>query len=201
MRIRHFVVVLLSVMAFCGVYSATEAEAQSPMLKRAQPKKARSGAARKAPSKKAVARPKPKVHADPKGNSSSDFTDNSEPEMYVIEEPKVERPAPDKIYETVEQQAEFPGGQGAMMKWIANNLRYPELAQQNHIQGRVIVKFTIEKDGSVSNPTVVRGVDKDLDKEAVRLVKKMPKWRPGKDKGAVVRCYYTLPVNFKLQNM
>lgn len=124
--------------------------------------------------------------------------------VQVVEEVKPEpkaAPEPEKIFEAVEQQASFPGGQGALMKWLSSNLRYPELAQQNNVQGKVIVKFTVEKDGSISNPVVVRGVDKALDKEAIRVVRKMPKWSPGKNNGAAVRSYFTLPVTFKLQNM
>ena len=98
----------------------------------------------------------------------------------------------------MEQQAEFPGGMGALMKWLSNNIRYPEAAAQNDIQGRVIVKFVVEKDGSIGTVTVLKGVDKDLDKEAIRVVKKMPKWQPGKNNGVAVRCYYNLPVTFKL---
>ena len=115
------------------------------------------------------------------------------------EEPKVEKPQPEKIFEAVEQPAEFPGGRSALAKWLSNNLRYPEVAQANTIQGRVVVKFTVEKDGSISNPTVVRGVDKDLDREAIRVVKKMPRWNAGKNNGVAVRSYFNLPVNFKLQ--
>ncbi len=115
------------------------------------------------------------------------------------EEPKVEKPQPEKIFEAVEQPAEFPGGRSALAKWLNNNLRYPEVAQANNIQGRVVVKFTVEKDGSISNPTVVRGVDKDLDREAIRVVKKMPRWNAGKNNGVAVRSYFNLPVNFKLQ--
>jgi protein TonB len=115
------------------------------------------------------------------------------------EEPKVEKPQPEKIFEAVEQPAEFPGGRSALAKWLSNNLRYPEVAQANNIQGRVVVKFTVEKDGSISNPTVVRGVDKDLDREAIRVVKKMPRWNAGKNNGVAVRSYFNLPVNFKLQ--
>jgi len=124
--------------------------------------------------------------------------------VQVVEEIKPEpkaAPEPERIFEAVEQQASFPGGASALMKWLSNNLRYPELAQQNNVQGKVIVKFTVEKDGSISNPTVVRGVDKDLDREAIRVVKKMPKWSPGKNNGVAVRSYFTLPVTFKLQNM
>lgn len=124
----------------------------------------------------------------------------------VVEEPKpvveapVEKPEPEKIFEAVEQQAQFPGGPGALNKWLSNNLRYPEIPQQNGVQGRVIVQFVVERDGSISNPTVARGVDKDLDKEALRVVRKMPKWQPGKNNGVAVRSRFTLPVVFKLAN-
>lgn len=124
--------------------------------------------------------------------------------VQVVEEVKPEpkaAPEPEKIFTAVEQPASFPGGQAALMKWLNSNLRYPELAQQNNVQGKVIVQFTVEKDGSITNPTVVRGVDKDLDKEAIRVVRRMPKWSPGKNNGAAVRSYFTLPVTFKLQNM
>ena len=102
--------------------------------------------------------------------------------------------------QVVEQQAEFPGGQGALMKWLSQNVRYPETAQQNDVQGRVIVKFVVEKDGSIGTATILKGVDKDLDREALRVVKKMPKWQPGKNNGVAVRSYFNLPVVFKLQN-
>ena len=120
-----------------------------------------------------------------------------------VEEPKPvveEKKEDNKIFEAVEQQAEFPGGMGALMKWLSNNIRYPEAAAQNDIQGRVIVKFVVEKDGSIGTVTVLKGVDKDLDKEAIRVVKKMPKWQPGKNNGVAVRSYFNLPVTFKLQN-
>lgn len=86
------------------------------------------------------------------------------------------------------------------MKFLSNNIRYPESAQQNDIQGRVIVKFVVEKDGSIGNVTVVKGVDRDLDREAIRVVKKMPRWQPGKNNGVAVRSYFNLPVTFRLQN-
>lgn len=115
-------------------------------------------------------------------------------------EPVVKKPEPEKIFEAVEQKAEFPGGQAALAKWLNNNLKYPELAQQNNIQGKVTVKFTVEKDGSISNPVIAKGVDKDLDREAIRVVKKMPKWKPGKNNGVAVRSYFYLPVVFRLAN-
>lgn len=119
-------------------------------------------------------------------------------EQVIVKEPE---PAPkeDEIFVAVEQQAEFPGGMAALMKWLSNNIRYPEAAQQNDVQGRVVVKFVVEKDGSVSQAQIVKGVDKDLDKEALRVVNKMPKWQAGKNNGVAVRSYFTLPVSFKLQ--
>ncbi len=120
-------------------------------------------------------------------------------EQVVVKEPEPEKPKEEEIFVAVEQQAEFPGGMPALMKWLSNNIRYPEAAQQNDVQGRVIVKFVVEKDGSVTQAQIVKGVDKDLDKEALRVVNKMPKWQAGKNNGVAVRSYFTLPVNFKLQ--
>ena len=97
-------------------------------------------------------------------------------EQVVVKEPEPEvKHVEEEIFVAVEQQAEFPGGQGALMKWLSNNIRYPESAQQNDIQGRVIVKFVVEKDGSIGAATILKGVDKDLDREALRVVKRMPK--------------------------
>lgn len=119
-------------------------------------------------------------------------------EQVVVKEPEPEPVKEEQIFVAVEQQPEFPGGTAALMKWLANNVRYPQMALENGISGRVIVKFVVEKDGSVSGVTLVRGVDKDLDREAIRVVKSMPKWQPGKNNGQAVRCYFNLPVNFKL---
>lgn len=122
-------------------------------------------------------------------------------EQVVVKEPEPEvKHEPEKIFVAVEQPAEFPGGQAAMMKWLSNNIRYPENAQANGISGRVVVKFVVEKDGSIGQPTIVRGVDRDLDQEALRVVKRMPKWQPGKNNGQAVRSYFNLPVTFRLQN-
>ncbi|MDE5847316.1 MAG: energy transducer TonB, partial [Muribaculaceae bacterium] len=120
-------------------------------------------------------------------------------EAVVVKEPEPEKPKEDEVFVAVEQQAEFPGGMAALMKWLSNNIRYPEAAQQNDVQGRVVVKFIVEKDGSVSQAQIVKGVDKDLDKEALRVVNKMPKWQAGKNNGVAVRSYFTLPVQFRLQ--
>ena len=122
-------------------------------------------------------------------------------EQVVVKEPEPEvKHKEEEIFVAVEQQAEFPGGQAALMKWLSQNVRYPETAQQNDVQGRVIVKFVVEKDGSIGATTILKGVDKDLDREALRVVKKMPKWQPGKNNGVAVRSYFNLPVVFKLQN-
>lgn len=89
----------------------------------------------------------------------------------------------------------FPGN---IQKWIGKNVRYPEIARDNGVQGKVYVQFVVEKDGSVSNITVVRGVDAALDKEAIRVISSMPKWKPGKQRGKPVRVSYTLPIAFQL---
>lgn len=124
-------------------------------------------------------------------------------EQVVVKEPEpevVKEPVEEKIFVAVEQPAEFPGGQAALMKWLSNNMRYPEAAQQNDIQGRVVVNFVVEKDGTIGQVKIAKGVDKDLDREAIRVVKKMPKWQPGKNNGVAVRSYFNLPVTFRLQN-
>lgn len=121
-------------------------------------------------------------------------------EQVVVKEPEPEKPAEEEIFVAVEQPAEFPGGLPALMKWLNSQIRYPEAAQQNDIQGKVIVKFVVEKDGSIGAVEIMKGVDKDLDREALRVVKKMPKWQPGKNNGVAVRSYFNLPVTFKLQN-
>lgn len=89
----------------------------------------------------------------------------------------------------------FPGN---VQKWIAKNVKYPDLAAYNDIQGKVLVQFVVERDGSVSNIKVVRSVDPTLDKEAIRVISQMPKWKPGKQRGKAVRVSYTLPIAFKL---
>ena len=104
-----------------------------------------------------------------------------------------------KVFDVVEQMPSFPGGMPALMKWLSDNMKYPPIAAENGVQGRVIVQFVVEKDGSVTDVHVARSVDPSLDKEAVRVVKVMPKWIPGKQNGSAVRVKYTVPVLFKLQ--
>ena len=111
----------------------------------------------------------------------------------------VEEPVEEEIFEVVEEMPEFPGGPAAMMKYLNNNIRYPTIAQENGIEGRVIVQFVVNSDGTIVDANVVRSVDPFLDKEALRVINSMPKWKPGKQRGKSVRVKYTLPVMFRLQ--
>jgi len=125
-------------------------------------------------------------------------------DMEVVIEPPVEAPVEEEeeevIFVVVESMPEFPGGQQAMMRYIGENIKYPVIAQENGIQGRVICQFVIEKDGKVTDIQVVRSSgEPSLDKEAVRVINSMPKWKPGKQRGKPVRVKYTIPVNFRLQ--
>lgn len=104
-----------------------------------------------------------------------------------------------KVFDIVEQQPLFPGGPAALIKYLSENTKYPVVAQENGVQGRVTVQFVVEKDGSISDVHVLRGVDPSLDKEAVRVVKSMPRWTPGKQNGITVRVNYRVPVLFRLQ--
>jgi protein TonB len=112
----------------------------------------------------------------------------------IVAEPEVEKP-----FVSVEQMPQFPGGDAELMKFIGSNLKYPTIAAENGIEGRVVIRFVVTKEGSVSDVQVVRSLDPSCDKEAVRVVKTMPKWVPGKQNGRNVPVYYTLPVLFKLQ--
>jgi protein TonB len=103
------------------------------------------------------------------------------------------------VFQVVETMPSFPGGDAALFKFLGDNVKYPVIAQENGIQGRVICQFVVNKDGSIVDVEVVRPVDPSLDKEAIRVIKSMPKWSPGKQRGKSVRVKYTLPVNFKLQ--
>lgn len=105
----------------------------------------------------------------------------------------------DKVFEKVEVMPEFPGGEQAMMDFVAKNVVYPQEARDKEISGRVMVGFIVEKDGSISDVKVVKGIGGGCDEEAVRVVKAMPKWKPGKEKGKPVRVSYMMPFSFKLQ--
>lgn len=114
----------------------------------------------------------------------------------VVEEEEVEE---QQIFQVVEEMPEFPGGMAECLKFLAKNIKYPTIAQENGVQGRVIVQFVVNQDGSIVDPVVVRSVDPYLDKEALRVIQMMPKWKPGKQRGKAVRVKYTVPVTFKLQ--
>jgi len=103
------------------------------------------------------------------------------------------------IFEVVEEQPEFPGGMEALLKYLAKNINYPESAVDNGIQGKVMVRFVVERDGSVSAVETYKSVDPALDKEAERVVKTLPKWKPGRQQGKAVRTRYIVPVVFRLQ--
>ena len=128
--------------------------------------------------------------------------DDKEAEVVIaapVEAP-VEEEEEEVVFVVVESMPEFPGGQQALFKYLSENVKYPVIAQENGIQGRVICQFVVNKDGSIVDVEVVRsGGDASLDKEAIRVIKSMPKWKPGKQRGKAVRVKYTVPVNFKLQ--
>lgn len=142
------------------------------------------------------------MNRDKKGGEDTTIESNTpvpDPDTSVLlSEEKVEDN--NEVFVVVEKQPEFPGGNSAMMKFLSDNVRYPIVAQDNGIQGRVIVNFVVEKDGSLTDVQVVRGQDLSLDKEAVRVIEAMPKWKPGTQKGEAVRVRFTLPVVFRLQN-
>ena len=118
----------------------------------------------------------------------------------VVEKP-VEKPkeAVAQVFHSVEQMPQFPGGEAALMKYLQSHINYPPMAVENGVQGRVVVQFVVDKTGKVGEVVVVRNVDKDLDKEAVRVCKSLPKFTPGRQNGQAVAVWYTLPVTFKLQ--
>lgn len=105
----------------------------------------------------------------------------------------------DRIYDTVDQMPSFPGGQAGLMRYLSSNVKYPGIAEENGIQGRVTVQFVVETDGSITNVKTMNSVDPSLDKEAERVVRTMPRWKPGYAKGKAVRVKYFVPVVFRLQ--
>ena len=117
----------------------------------------------------------------------------------VIAQPEPPKEEETKVFDVVEQMPSFPGGQSALLQYLSSNIKYPVVAEENGVQGRVIVTFVVERDGSITDVRVVKSVDPSLDKEAQRVVKSMPKWIPGKQNGSAVRVKYTVPVTFRLQ--
>lgn len=118
---------------------------------------------------------------------------------YVPVQVEEEEPEEQTIFEVVEHMPEFPGGMAACLTFLSKNIKYPPIAQENGTQGRVIIQFVVNKDGSIVDPKVVRSVDPYLDKEALRVILTMPKWKPGMQRGKPVRVKYTVPVMFRLQ--
>ena len=133
---------------------------------------------------------------DVKGNDDANGEVLKIKEAVAQPEPK---PEVEKVFDVVEQMPSFPGGPSALMEWLSNNVKYPVVAQENGVQGRVVVSFVVERDGSITDVKVVRGVDPSLDKEASRVVRAMPRWIPGKQNGSAVRVKYNVPVAFRLQ--
>lgn len=123
-----------------------------------------------------------------------------EKDQSLQEPPPVKKEVTEEIFVVVEQQPEYPGGQEAMMKFLSESIVYPDEAKAKGIQGRVICNFVVMKDGSIDDVNVVRGVDPLLDAEAVRVLKSMPAWKPGKQRGQAVNVRYTLPLEFRLDN-
>ena len=133
--------------------------------------------------------------ADVKGNDEANGKDIADLKQVVTQA----APEPEKVFDMVEQMPTFPGGQQELMAYLGKNIKYPAIPQESGVQGRVTVQFVVNKDGSIVDVNVIRGVDPYLDKEAVRVISTMPKWKPGKQRGVPVRCKFTVPVTFKLQ--
>ncbi|MCQ2336685.1 MAG: energy transducer TonB [Paludibacteraceae bacterium] len=123
---------------------------------------------------------------------------NQRVEIHEVVAVQEEEEEEQKIHVVVEKMPEFPGGQDAMNRYLSRNIKYPLIAQENNIQGRVICQFVVNQDGKIVDVQVVRGVESSLDAEAIRVIKSMPAWTPGKQGGKNVRVKYTLPIRFKL---
>ena len=132
-------------------------------------------------------------------SSSEDDNTQAVEIKYVPVEVEEEEPEEQQIFQVVEEMPEFPGGMAECLKFISKNIKYPPIAQESGIQGRVIIQFVVNQDGSIVDPVVMRTVDPYLDKEALRVIMMMPKWKPGKQRGKPVRVKYTVPVTFRLQ--
>jgi protein TonB len=132
--------------------------------------------------------------ADIKGTDEINGADIGDLNNQIVGEDSLSAP-----YSVVEQMPEFPGGEAALRKFLAANVKYPAIAAENGVQGKVFVNFVVDRNGGISNVKVVRGVDPAVDKEAIRVVKSMPKWIPGKQNGEAVRVSFTVPINFVLQ--
>jgi protein TonB len=129
------------------------------------------------------------------------LVEKAKEEVKITETPKeeVKKPEPEKIFTAVEQNPEFPGGQAALLKFVSSHIQYPQAAADEGIEGKVMVRFVVDSKGKVGQVSVVRGVNKALDAEAVRVCRMLPNFTPGRQNGQPVSVWYTLPVTFKLQ--
>ncbi|RLD87899.1 MAG: energy transducer TonB [Bacteroidetes bacterium] len=125
--------------------------------------------------------------------------DNTEFQEYVPPETDEDEVEEQQVFQVVENMPEYPGGRGALMKYLATNIKYPPYAKEAGIQGRVFINFVVETDGSITAVKVLRGIGGGCDEEAIRVVKNMPKWKPGMQRGKPVRVSFNLPVKFTLQ--
>lgn len=107
-------------------------------------------------------------------------------------------PEDDTPFMVVEDMPEFPGGTKALLEYLSKNIKYPSVCRENNIQGKVIISFIVDKDGSITNPEVIKSINPYLDKEALRVITNMPKWKPGSQRGKAVKVRFTVPVQFKL---
>jgi periplasmic protein TonB len=141
------------------------------------------------------------VEVDDEIAIDAEANENTEVQEYVAPVKEVEEESAEEvqIFMVVESMPEFPGGEPALYKFLAENIKYPQMAKESGIQGRVFVTFVVERDGSVTDVRVLRGIGGGCDEEAIRVVKSMPKWSPGKQRGKAVRVQYNLPVKFTLQ--
>lgn len=136
------------------------------------------------------------------GSKEFSFETDSMGNLLLVKKEAIEPKAlsnEEQIFFIVEDMPEFQGGEMALREFIANNIEYPVIAQENGIQGRVYVTFVVTKDGSIANAKIARGVDPVLDQEALRVVNSLPKWKPGYQRGQAVNVSYTVPINFALQ--
>lgn len=131
--------------------------------------------------------------------SSEDDQHSAQVQTYVPTAVEEEEESAQTIFTVVEKMPEFPGGELELLKYLNKNIKYPVIAQENGVQGRVTCAFVVNQDGSIVDAEVMRGVDPSLDKEALRVISTMPKWKPGMQRGKPVRVKYTVPVTFKLQ--
>lgn len=134
------------------------------------------------------------IHVD-----ASDDANKAQEEFVPVEVPQEETVVEEEIFTVVENEPEFPGGMEALYKYLGESIKYPQVAKESNITGKVYVTFVVEKDGSIANPRVLRDIGGGCGQEAIRVVKAMPKWKPGKQRGKAVRVQFNLPVSFNLQ--